>query len=170
MRRLLALSLLISALSCVCAAGLTAPVALAAGSTTATTTPASTSTSSTAASSASSSAAASSGPGFSLSSATQNAASQSQQPASVPAATTTTSSSGFSGTDALIIAIIAVLVLGGIAFWVWYDSRGQAARVGHGHSDDSLFGQRSHPGSKAARKPRKLKPAERKRRKRGRAR
>ena len=68
------------------------------------------------------------------------------------------------------MALVAVLVLGGIAFWVWYDARAQAAQVGHGGGHDSIFGERAHPGSKAPRKPRKLKPAERKRRKRGRAR
>jgi hypothetical protein len=71
----------------------------------------------------------------------------------------------------VIIAIVAVILLGGIAFWVWYDARGHAARVGHGSSgSDTMFGRRAHPGSKAPAKPRKLKPAERKRRKRGRAR
>ncbi|MDE3133540.1 MAG: hypothetical protein KGL15_05700 [Acidobacteriota bacterium] len=143
MRRLLTLSLLISSIACCCAAGLAAPAALAAGS------------------------GATTQPNFSL---TNGGAAPTPQTTTASAATTaSSSSSGLSGADAAIIAVVGVLVLGGLAFWIWYDARGHAARVGHGH-DDGLFGQRAHAGSKAPRKPRKLTLAERKRRKRGRAR
>ncbi|HEX3801824.1 MAG TPA: hypothetical protein VHV75_03190 [Solirubrobacteraceae bacterium] len=159
MRRLLALSLLVSSLACACAAGLTAPAALAAAST------------STAAATTPAAATSAPQPSLNLSNAEQNAAGVSTPSVvTVPATTTTSSSSGLSGVDSLLIAIIAVLVLGGIAFYVWFDSRRSAARVGHGRSDDSLYGERAHSGSKTPHKPRKLKPAERKRRKRGRAR
>jgi hypothetical protein len=149
MRRLLALSLLICSLGC---AGLVAPVALAAGS-------------------GSASSANEPQPSFGLSNAEQGAVTQSTpQVVSVPASdTTTTSSGGLSGADALIIAIVAALLLGGIAFWVWYDSRGRVAHLRHGTQEDPMFA-RAHAGSKAPQKSRKLKPAERKRRKRGRAR
>jgi hypothetical protein len=151
MRRLLALSLLISSLACVCAAGLAAPAALAAGS-----------ASTTAANSLTGS-----GSNFSL----QNGGAATTPAVQTVAPSTSTSSSGggLSGNDGIIIAIVAALILGGIAFYIWNDARGHAARVGHGE-EDALFGQRAHAGSKAPRKQRKLKPAERKRRKRGRAR
>jgi hypothetical protein len=143
MRRLLALSFLISSLACGCAAGLAAPASLAAGSS------------------------ATTQPSFSLTS--PGASSTPPTTTPTPVTTTSASSGGLSGLDGVIIAVVAVVVLGGIAFWVWYDARGHLARIGHGH-EDSLFGQRAHAGSKAARKQRKLTPAERRRRKRGRAR
>jgi hypothetical protein len=149
MRRLLALSLLISSLACACAAGLAAPAALAAGS------PALTSASS-------------GGPSFGVTSGGA-ATTPAIQTTATPVTTTSSSGGGLSGNDGIIIAIVAALVLGSIAFYIWYDARRNAARVGHG-DDEGLFGQRAHAGSKAPRKPRKLTPAERKRRKRGRAR
>ena len=140
MRRLLALSLLISSLACGCAAGLTAPAALAAGSTsTAATTPAATTPAA---------------PSFGLSNAEQNAASANTN--TVAPVTTTSSSGGLSGLDAVIIGIVGVVVLFGIAFWVWRDARGHAARVGHGADSESMFGKRAHSGSKAPPKARKL--------------
>jgi len=156
MRRLLALSLLISSLAYCCAAGLTAPVALAAGSTStaATTTPATTPATTT--------------PGFGLSNAQQNAVSPNTN--NVAPATTTSGSGGLSGADAFIIGIVGVAVLFGIALFVWRDARSHAARVGHGTDSESMFGKRAHAGSKAPPKARKLTAAERKRRKRGRAR
>jgi hypothetical protein len=171
MRRLLALSLLVSSLAYAGAAGLTAPAALAAGSTgtVATTTPAAATTPAVTTTPAVSNNVPP--PSFGLSNAQQNAAAtQTPQVAPTPVASTTTSSGGLSGLDAILIAIVAVLVLGGIAFWVWFDSRSQAARVGHGNPDEPLYGARAHSGSKTPHKQRKLKPAERKRRKRGRAR
>jgi hypothetical protein len=130
MRRLLALSLLITSLVCACAAGLAAPAAWAAGSSG---TPVTSSPGIGA-------------PSFGLSSGGAATTPQQTTPAVTPA--TTTSATGGS---------------------IWYDARGHAARVGHG-KDEALFGQRAHAGSKAPPKPRKHKPAERKRRKRGRAR
>lgn len=157
MRRLLALSLLISSLACCCAAGLTAPAALAAGSTStaSTTTPGTTTPATTT-------------PGFGLSNAEQNAVSPNTN--NVAPATTTSSSGGLSGADAVIIGIVGVAVLFGIVFFVWRDARGHAARVGHGTASESMFGKRAHAGSKAPPRARKLTAAERKRRKRGRAR
>lgn len=86
----------------------------------------------------------------------------------VPATTTTSTGGGLSGTDGVLIAVIALLVLGGIAFFIWRDARGVAKSIGHHASDDTEFAGK-HSGSKAPRKTRKPKPAERKRRKRGRA-
>ena len=154
MRRPLALTLLLLSLACGCAAGLAAPAALAAGSggTPSTGLPGSS---------------ASTGPSFSL--ANGGAAPAPQTTTVAPVTTTATSSGGLSSLDAAIIAVVGVLTLGGVAFWIWYDARGHAARVGHGR-DDALFAARAHAGSKSPRKPRKLTPAERKRRRRGRAR
>jgi hypothetical protein len=149
MRRLLALSLLITSLACGCAAGLAAPAALAAGSSGTPTTPAT-------------------DPNFGLSSG--GAATTPQVTTTPAAATSTTSTSGgLSSLDGIVIGAVVLLLLGGVASWIWYDSRGHATRVGHGR-DDAMFGQRAHAGSKTPHKPRKLAPAERKRRKRGRAR
>ncbi|HET6866603.1 MAG TPA: hypothetical protein VFH80_11870 [Solirubrobacteraceae bacterium] len=75
--------------------------------------------------------------------------------------------SGLTGNSAIIIAIGAIVVLGGISFYIWRDARRRAPVRAHsaGPIDE---GRRA--GSKARPKPRKLSPAERKRRKRGRAR
>jgi hypothetical protein len=154
MRRLLALRLLIFSLACGCAAGLAAPAALAAGSG--------------GVSGSSLTGSASNTPGFGLTSG--GAATTPQiQTAVTPVSTSSGSGSALSGLDGVIIALVAALILGGIALWIWRDARGHAARVGHG-GEDPLFGQRAHAGSKAPRKQRKLTPAERRRRKRGRAR
>jgi hypothetical protein len=179
MRRLLALSLVSFSVALGGAAGLAAPAALAAGTAT-TAAPATTATTGTSTLSKAALAAAlaaangTTTPSLSLQSAEQQAQQAAAQQAATPAAppvasSTTTTSNGLSSFDGLLIAIIAVLVLGGIAFYVWYDSRGAAAMIGHHASDDSMFA-RQHAGSKAQRKPRKHKVAERKRRKRGRAR
>ena len=163
MRRLLVIPLLIAALlSGMVVAGLEAPAALAAGST-ATTGASSTATSS----GASTGSDAVSNPSLNLSDAEQNATAGNTSPAAP--VTSSTSSGGLSGGDAVLIAVIAVLVLSGIAFFVWRDSRRHAAQIGHGH-EEPMYGARAHSGSKTPHKPRKLKPAERKRRKRGKAR
>jgi hypothetical protein len=89
----------------------------------------------------------------------------------VPQTSTTSSgsSSGLSGTNAIAIAIGAVIVLGGIAYFIWWDARKRAPKRGHlATASAGLPGRRA--GSKAPPKPRKLSPAERRRRKRGRAR
>jgi hypothetical protein len=79
------------------------------------------------------------------------------------------SSSGLTGTAAVAIAIGAVVVLGGISYFIWWDARKRAPKRGHlATASAGLPGRRA--GSKAPPKPRKLSPAERRRRKRGRAR
>jgi hypothetical protein len=85
----------------------------------------------------------------------------------VSATTSGASGSGLTGNSAIIIAIGAIIVLGGISFYIWRDARKRAPVRAHaaGPIDE---GRRA--GSKAKPKPRKLSPAERKRRKRGRAR
>jgi hypothetical protein len=88
----------------------------------------------------------------------------------VPTISTTTaagSGSGFSGSSVLIIAIGALLVLGGISFYIWRDARRRAPVR---HHAPLLPGETRRSGSKQKAKPRKLSPAERRRRKRGRAR
>ena len=78
--------------------------------------------------------------------------------------TNTTGGSSLSGSAALFIAIGAVVVLGGIALFIWRDARRRAPqRGGEGY-------EIRRSGSKRPPKQRKLSPAERKRRKRGRAR
>lgn len=87
-----------------------------------------------------------------------------------PTIATTTSAgsgSGFTGNSAIIIAIGAAIVLGGISFYIWRDARRRApARV----RAAGPIGEGRRAGSKQRAKPRKLSAAERKRRKRGRAR
>jgi len=80
--------------------------------------------------------------------------------------TTTSSGGGLSATSAAGIGIGALVVLGGISFFIWYDAR-RRAPVRARAAAAGLPGE-SKPGSKRA-KPRKLSPAERRRRKRGRA-
>ena len=101
-----------------------------------------------------------------------------QQTASTPTVTTVTptvtstptagSGSGFSGSSALIIAIGALVVLGGISLFIWRDAR-RRAPVRHRAALPADPTERRQ-GSKQRAKPRKLSPAERRRRKRGRAR
>jgi hypothetical protein len=88
----------------------------------------------------------------------------------VPTVSGTTSAgsgSGFSGNSAIIIAIGALIVLGGISFYIWRDARRRAPVRAHAAGP---IGEGRRAGSKQRSKPRKLSPAERKRRKRGRAR
>ena len=82
--------------------------------------------------------------------------------------TTTAGDSSVGGGSVVVIAIGALVILAAISFFIWRDARRRApvrARAGGG---ELPAGSRS--GSKARAKPRKLSPAERKRRKRGRAR
>jgi hypothetical protein len=101
-------------------------------------------------------------------------------PASTPTGTTSTvitavssstsSGTGLSGSGAIIIALGAVAVLSGISFYIWRDARRRAPIRHHGPAMTSgREDGRELPGSKRT-KPRKLSPAERRRRKRGRAR
>jgi hypothetical protein len=82
--------------------------------------------------------------------------------------TTTTSGGGLSGTSAIAIAVGALVLLGGISFFIWHDAR-RRAPVRH-RAATATAGDDGRPGSKQKVKPRKLSPAERRRRKRGRAR
>jgi hypothetical protein len=90
-------------------------------------------------------------------------------PVPVPQTTTTAGDTGLGGGGVAAIAIGALVVLGGISLFIWRDARRRApvrARVAGGPSGPA----EGRSGSKARQKPRKLSPAERKRRKRGRAR
>jgi hypothetical protein len=75
-----------------------------------------------------------------------------------------------SGTGAAAIAVGAIIVLGGIALFIWHDARKRAPLRRRAATAAAGAEGRAHPGSKARPKPRKLSPAERRRRKRGRAR
>ena len=85
----------------------------------------------------------------------------------ISTATSAGSGSGLTGSSVIIIAIGAAVVLGGISFYIWRDARRRApARV----RAAGPIGEGRRAGSKQRAKPRKLSAAERKRRKRGRAR
>jgi hypothetical protein len=81
--------------------------------------------------------------------------------------TQTSGSSTLSGTNAVVIAIGALVLIAAISFFIWYDAR-RRAPVRH-KAAAATAGGGGRPGSKAKAKPRKLSAAERKRRKRGRA-
>jgi hypothetical protein len=89
------------------------------------------------------------------------------------AATTTSTSSntdsGLTGAGIAAIAIGAIVVIGGISFFIWYDSRRRAPVRRLSAAYGAVDGGR-RAGSKAKPKARKPSPAERRRRKRGRAR
>jgi hypothetical protein len=97
-------------------------------------------------------------------------------PQSTPSVTTTTTptvsttstsgDSGLTGTGIVAIAVGALIVIGGISYFIWYDSR-KHARV---RRAAAVAGASGRAGTKTRGKPRKLSPAERRRRKRGRAR
>ncbi len=86
----------------------------------------------------------------------------------VSATPTAGSGTAFSGSSAVIIAIGALIVLGGIAFYIWRDARRRAPKGHRLVAPIDAEGRRA--GSKARPKPRKLSAAEKRRRKRGRAR
>jgi hypothetical protein len=87
-------------------------------------------------------------------------------PLVAPTTSSSTSSGGLSSSSAIAIALGAIIVLSGISLFIWRDAR-RRAPVRHAHATD---GGGSRAGSKRPVKPRKLSPAERRRRKRGRAR
>ena len=92
-------------------------------------------------------------------------------PTTAPTITTTPTAgggSGFNGSSALIIAIGALVVLGGISLFIWRDARRRAPVRHRAAVPADPQGRRQ--GSKQRAKPRKLSAAERRRRKRGRAR
>jgi hypothetical protein len=149
MRRRAALWFSICSLACGCAAGLTAPAALASGSSTVPTT---------------------TQPGISLLNPGSLGAATTTTPAPTAPAGTSSASGGLSTLDELVIGIVAALVFVVIGYAVQRDARSHLARSRHADRDPALYGQRAHPGSKAPRKARKPRPAERRRRRRGRAR
>jgi hypothetical protein len=74
--------------------------------------------------------------------------------------------SSVSGNTAVFVAIGALLLLGGISFYIWHDARHRApVKAGA----DVGFPEGRRAGSKSPQKSRKLSQAERRRRKRGRA-
>ena len=76
--------------------------------------------------------------------------------------------SAFTGNSAIVIAIGALVVLGGISLFIWRDARKRAPV--RERATASAAGVGGRQSSKQRAKPRKLSPAERRRRKRGRAR
>jgi hypothetical protein len=82
--------------------------------------------------------------------------------------TSTTGNGSLSGGGAIAVGAGAAIVLGGISFFIWHDAR-RRAPVRRRAAAAAAAGAGSRPGSKRV-KPRKLSPAERRRRKRGRAR
>jgi hypothetical protein len=66
------------------------------------------------------------------------------------------------------IAIGAIVVLGGISYFIWWDARKRAPV--RQRAAEAIAGAGGRSGSKPRPKPRKLSPAERRRRKRGKAR
>jgi threonine dehydrogenase-like Zn-dependent dehydrogenase len=88
-------------------------------------------------------------------------------PATIDNTTTTANAgSGVSGGDAIVIGVVVLGLLLGIAVFVMRDARSHTA--GDPDPSDNPFADK-RKGSKAPPKSRKLKPAERKRRKRSRA-
>jgi hypothetical protein len=85
----------------------------------------------------------------------------------ISTATSAGSGSGLTGNSVIVIAIGALIVLGGISFYIWRDARRRAPVRAHAAGP---IGEGRRAGSKQRTKPRKLSAAERKRRKRGRAR
>jgi hypothetical protein len=79
--------------------------------------------------------------------------------------TTTGSSGGLSATDSIAIGVGALVVIGGISFFIWHDARRRApVRSAAAGVEETV------PGSRRKPKTRKLSAQERRRRKRGRAR
>jgi hypothetical protein len=87
----------------------------------------------------------------------------------ISTSTTAGTSSGLTGSSAILIAVAAIVVLGGISFFIWRDAR-RRAPVRHRAGHPAPFPEDQRSGTKPKAKPRKLSPAERRRRKRGRAR
>lgn len=102
-----------------------------------------------------------------------------QEQATIPTTTTspptapTTSASGgssLSGGGIAAIAVGALAILGGISVYIWRDARRRAPVRQGAAAAAAAAGAGGRPGSKPKAKPRKLSAAERRRRKRGRAR
>jgi hypothetical protein len=82
--------------------------------------------------------------------------------------TSSSGSSGLSGSSAIVIGIAALVLIAAISLFIWRDARRRAPVRHRAAAATADAGGR--PGSKQRQKPRKLSPAERRRRKRGRAR
>jgi hypothetical protein len=89
-------------------------------------------------------------------------------PPQVQTTATAGSGSGFTGSSAILIGISALVVLGGIGLYIWRDARRRAPKGHRTLAPIDAEGKRA--GSKPRQKPRKLSQAEKRRRKRGRAR
>jgi hypothetical protein len=87
----------------------------------------------------------------------------------VSTTSTTSGDSGLSGGGIVLVVIGAVILIGGIAYFIWRDSR-RHTRGRHAATAKSQPPRPSVPGSKRPTKARQLSAAEKKRRKRGRAR
>jgi len=85
----------------------------------------------------------------------------------ISTATTAGGASGLTGRSVIVVAIGAVIVLGGISFYIWRDARRRAPTRTRAAAE---VGDGRRKGSKQRAKPRKLSRAEQRRRKRGRAR
>ncbi len=101
---------------------------------------------------------------------TQPTTSTSSSTTSSAVNTTGTAGSGsaFTGSSAVVIGIGALVVLGGISLYIWRDARRRAPKGRRTLAPIDAEGKRA--GSKPRAKPRKLSQAEKRRRKRGRAR
>ena len=91
-----------------------------------------------------------------------------RQPRRSTTTATAGSGSAFTGSSAVVIAVGALVVLGGISLFIWRDARRRAPKGRRTLAPIDAEGKRA--GSKPRPKPRKLSQAERRRRKRGRAR
>jgi hypothetical protein len=91
-------------------------------------------------------------------------------PTTVTASGTSSSNSGLSGSGVIVIAVGALIVLTGISFFIWRDARRRAPVRHRAVRATAGDGSATRSGAKQRVKPRKLSPAERRRRKRGRAR
>lgn len=89
-------------------------------------------------------------------------------PTVVTPTTTSTSGGSLGGGSIVAISVGALVLLGGISFFIWRDARRRAPV--RRRMAAATAGEGGRSGSKQRGKPRKLSPAERRRRKRGRAR
>ena len=84
--------------------------------------------------------------------------------------TTTTGGGGLGKAGTVVLIVFGGLILLGIPVYIWIDARRKAARIHHGLGPSSSGTGPTRKGSQAPPKSRKLSAAERKRRKRGKAR
>jgi hypothetical protein len=89
---------------------------------------------------------------------------------SVVTTTTTTGGGGLGQAGTILLIVFGGLILLGIPFYIWFDARRKAAKIHHGLGPSSSGTGPVRKGSQAPPKSRKLSAAERKRRKRGKAR